>query len=144
VVLLMMKRIWRPIVSYIQRTDKLLFLTCLMLSFFSLILLFGISRSRFIDFGGGEVPLTFVTQRGFMVQCTAVLIGVIAAMIISLVDYKNILRWWKLHVPFTYPLVMSTFFVGFAVPERPDAKRWLKIPIINFSLRNCIICYPRF
>ena len=64
--------------------------------------------------------------RQFFTHLGAMLLGLIAAIIISSFDYLNYKKWWPLFLGGATVLVGLTFFIGFA-PEGTDAKAWLML-----------------
>ncbi len=69
----------------------------------------------------------FGTNRYFFVQILASVLGLISAMVISLLDYRMLAKLWKLHVPLCVFLVLLTFFIGLQ-REGADDKAWLQLP----------------
>jgi len=99
-----------------------------MLSALSIVLLVGI-------LGTGHAPYLGIGRRNLFVQAISVFIGVCGAVILSLIDYKDLAKLWKLHVPACYALFILTFFIGVGTPERPNDRRWLIIPGANLSIQ---------
>ena len=116
------------VLSYIRRTDILIWLVCFVLSCLSLLLLFGIIRT-------GHAYLLGISMRNIFVQALSVVIGTCGAIVISLIDYKDLARLWKLHVPVCYILLILTFFIGVGAAYRPDDRRWLVVPGVGLSLQ---------
>ncbi len=109
-----MNRFLGRVADFIRETDKLLFLLCIIAS------------------GYGCVAVLSATHpsgslRRFFMQVVALAIGVVAASVISTIDYKNIAKFWPLITGGSLVLVGLTFFVGFA-PEGTDDKAWLLLP----------------
>lgn len=113
-----MKKILRIILNYLKQTDKWLWLFCLGLSCFSLVLLAGIAYSGMGESGYGKVAT----------QGLALGLGVVMAIILSRFDYRNLTKLWKLHVPAAYMIVLATFFIGTGTKERISDKSWLVLP----------------
>ena len=123
-----MKAITGFLVSYIKRTDHVIWILCFALSCLSLVLIAGILDTNFTD-------SLRMTRRVLFTQSIATLIGMFFAFILSLIDYRDLAKLWKLYVPISYLLLMMTFFFGFGTPERPDDKRWMMVPGINFQFQ---------
>lgn len=109
-----MNRLLGRVADFIRETDKLLFLLCIFAS------------------GYGCVAVLSATHpsgslRRFFMQVVALAIGVLAAAVISSIDYKNIAKFWPLITGGSLVLVALTFFIGYA-PEGTDDKAWLLLP----------------
>jgi rod shape determining protein RodA len=118
-----MNRIWRFCVQFYKKTDKLLLTLCLVSSVFSAALLWGIYLSGYIKL------------RTFFVQVLASLIGLAAACVISLFDYRTLAGLWKLYLPAAVGLVVLTYFVGIQRAEYIDDKAWLVIPLTSMTFQ---------
>lgn len=116
------------IVSYIRQTDRMIWMLCFLLSGVSLVLLMGILDSGYADY-------LDISRRNVFIQGISACIGVSCAALISLIDYEDLAKMWKLHVPVCYALLLLTFFIGTGAAERPDDKRWLQVPGINISFQ---------
>ena len=116
------------IISYVERTDKLLWLLCFALSSLSVLLIFGI-------IGTGYAPYLHIGNRNIAVQAISIVIGAVSAVIVSLFDYKDLAKLWKIHGFVCYALLIATFFIGVGVAERPDDRRWLEVPFANILLQ---------
>lgn len=111
-----MKKIFHHIASYITHTDIWLWLICLSLSTFSLVLLAGIAQMEVISF------------HRVAVQGAAAAIGVCVAIFLSKMDYHLMTKLWKLHTIAAYMLVIMTFFFGTGAAERLGDKSWFQLP----------------
>jgi len=114
----LMKRLGKHFLHFLRRTDLALLLVCIACSAFGLVLLYGIGIS-------GHVRVRTIT-----VQAAAVLLGVVVALMISMVDYHTIARLWKFYLPASCFLVALTYFVGMRRSgyEHVDDRAWLAIP----------------
>ncbi len=65
--------------------------------------------------------------RQFATQFIAMLVGLVAAVVISGIDYKTMQKYWFLVAFVGVVPVLLTFFIGFA-PEGTDDKAWLLLP----------------
>jgi len=111
-----------------RRTDRILWLLCLALSGFSILLLFGIIDT-------GYAGYLRISNRNILVQGVAVVMGACGAALLSHIDYKNLAKLWKVHVPVSYFLLALTFFMGVGTLERPDDRRWLIFPLGGLSFQ---------
>ncbi|MEM0529710.1 FtsW/RodA/SpoVE family cell cycle protein [Zongyangia sp. HA2173] len=110
-----MKKILAAIGDYIKSTDKLLLLFCMMASCMGLLLLASYNNAF------------YGTLRGMLVQTLATGAGLIAAVIISKIDYHFMAKMWKVHVPIALALVFLVFFIGTG-REGADDIAWIQLP----------------
>ncbi len=108
-----MKKLFAILYHYFKSTDRLLIALCMGASAFSAVLLCGIVHSGYAD------------QRRVLVQIAASGMGVIAAIIMSKIDYHLMAKLWKFHAALGYFLVLLTFVFGV---QRDDDKAWLPLP----------------
>ena len=77
-----------------------------------------------------------IVTRQFIVQCAAILIGFIAAIVISLVDYEAIAYIWWIIAPVCVLLVGLTYFIGVGTDTAgANDAAWLKIPGIGLTMQ---------
>ncbi|MBR5521093.1 MAG: FtsW/RodA/SpoVE family cell cycle protein [Oscillospiraceae bacterium] len=67
------------------------------------------------------------TVRPVIVQLGASVIGIVAAFIISFVDYKELCRLYKAHMTVAIGLMVLCMFIGFA-PQGTTNKAWIALP----------------
>ena len=104
--------------QYIKETDRLLLAVCIMLSCLSVTLIGGLVHAGALS-----------TDRPLKMQLAASLVGLMAAVVISKIDYHAMAELWKLHQPVAYGLVLLTFTsLGVQVNEYIDDRNWLDIP----------------
>jgi len=101
--------------KHFKSTDKLLLVLCFVTSLYGVALVYSATRRH------ESIMAT-------MVQLGALIIGLIAAIIISAVDYEDTARLWPVIMGIALLLVGLTFFIGVGPADRPDAVRWLKLP----------------
>ena len=109
-----MKRIFAIIADYIRETDKLLIALVFVTSAFGCIAV--MSATAYTE-----------SLRQFITQMGAMLGGLVAAIIISNINYKTMQKWWFLAAILGLVPVILTFFIGFA-PAGTDDKAWLWLP----------------
>ena len=109
-----MKRIFAIIADYIRETDKLLIALVFVTSAFGCIAV--MSATAYTE-----------SLRQFITQMGAMLGGLVAAIIISNINYKTMQKWWFLAALLGLVPVILTFFIGFA-PAGTDDKAWLWLP----------------
>ena len=105
---------WGSIADYIRETDKIMILLTFAATVYGCIAV--MSATRYTD-----------SLSQFITQCVAGFGGLIGAMIISNIDFKDMLKLWYLAVPIGLIPVILTFFIGFA-PAGTDDKAWLMLP----------------
>lgn len=113
-----MKKFFKTVKNFIKETDKILLLLCLITSTFGCISVLSATLWT-VDSGN--------FSRDFIVMCIAVAMGIIIALIISLIDYEFIMKMAPLIGLFCIGIMVLTLLVGVGPIERPDAKTWLKI-----------------
>lgn len=118
-----MKRVWQAIVHYTKTTDKILLLLCTVSSAYSVIMLLGIYNSG------------MATIRAVQMQLISSLLGIAAAMVISVFDYRFLSKLWKLYYPICIGLIVLTFFFGEQRYDYIEARAWLPIPFIGTNFQ---------
>ena len=109
-----MKRITQNIADYIRETDKLLLLFCFAASLFGCALVYSAT-----NYTG--------SSRQFFVQLASVFIGITAAIIVSLFDYRSFSRYTVPIVIISLGLLAFTYFFGYA-PSGTDNRAWIQLP----------------
>ena len=114
--------------DFIRESDKILLIICIFTSLYGCAAVFSATHYR-------------ATYRPFLIQFICFAAGVVAALIISAVDYSKILRYWYLAAALGVIPVMLTFFIGFA-PEGTDDKAWLDLGFTTFQPAELLkICF---
>ena len=62
-----------------------------------------------------------------LVQLGASLIGIVAAVLISIIDYKELCEWFIVHMVLCIGLMILTAFIGYAPPGTTN-KAWITLP----------------
>ena len=114
-----MSRFISKIADYIRETDRLLLAFCIAASLFGSIEILSVTHR-------------LSTLRPFAVQVGATLVGVIAAVLISMFNFETFLKRWYLVAAAGIIPVILTFFIGFA-PEGTDDKAWLDLGFTTFQ-----------
>lgn len=115
------KLVFEKIVDYFRMTDKLLWLFCLSCCGYSILMMYSLYVNGFIS-----------SSRSLAVQMIGVGLGVIAAIILSKIDYELLAKLWKFHLPVTVLLVVLTYFIGTGVEGATD-KAWLNLGITTIQ-----------
>lgn len=114
----MFKKFKAGFFTYIRHTDWLLILSCMAASGYGIALVYSVVKNT-----PGAGP------RDYIVQIAACIIGIIAAIAISKIDYEIICRLWPVLSGFSIFLVLLTFTpLGLEVA---DDKAWLSVPVIG-------------
>ena len=117
-----MKAVLSGILRYIKRTDKLLLFLCIFTSAFSVLLLISMS---FLGFSYQyKLPL---------VQGFSALVGVAVAIFISLYDYREFIRYYKIYVPVSLVLMFLTFTPLAYQREGTDDRAWINLGVTTFQ-----------
>ncbi len=114
-----MKHFFKELKNFIKETDKILLLLCLLASAFGCV---AVLSATSWSVGEGER-----FSRDFIVMALAVSLGIIIAVIISVIDYEFILKLAPFIGIFCIGIMILTLLIGVGPVERPDAKTWLKI-----------------
>jgi len=117
-----MKSIFAAIGKYIRQTDLVLLFLCLSISTVGFIMI------------GGIVKIEMTDMRDLIMQIVATIMGIAAAIILSLFDYRMLAKMWKIHVPIAILLVLATLVFGQQRGEADDMA-WLVFKITSsFSI----------
>lgn len=109
------RRFINTVADYTRETNKLLLILCIVASLCGCGLIYSAIRAN-------------GSTRTVIVQLGAVLIGVIAAVVISLVDYNKAAKHPLIFVTVEVLLLAVTFFFGYA-PEGTENKAWIELPL---------------
>lgn len=116
----LLKQFMAATVRFFKELDKITLLVCLSASTLSCACLYSLYKNEQI------------TLKMLAIQIVAVLLGIVAACIISKIDHVLMAKLWKIHVPLTLGLVALTFFIGIA-PAGTDDKAWLDFGITTLQ-----------
>lgn len=123
-----MGKIIAKIADFIRETDKLMVLLCIVATSF------------------GSVAVCSATThlnslRPFLVQIGGMVVGVVAAIVISSIDFEKYSKYWYLIAAIGIIPVILTFFIGWA-PEGTDDKAWLDLGFTTFQPSELLkICF---
>ena len=111
-----------------RETDKLLFLLCVFTTSYGCTAVFSANYYR-------------ESYRPVIIQTLCMLLGLGAALIISIFDFEKIFKRWYLIAALGVIPVILTFFIGIA-PEGTDDKAWLDLGITTFQPSELLkICF---
>jgi len=107
-----LKKLFNAIGDYFINTDKILWFLVICCSVYSAFLLSSVERA------GGSFVKT---------QIVAAVIGIIIAIVISVIDYEYIARYWWALAILSLGLFMAVFFFGMTVSGTDDTA-WIRLP----------------
>ena len=107
------------IADYIRECDKIMFILCIFATSYGCISVLSATRHT------GELS-------DFLTQVIAMLLGLTAAVAISLFDFSTFIKYWPLAAAIGLIPVILTFFIGYAPPGTDD-KAWLYVFGISFQ-----------
>ena len=119
-----MKTVFSAIGRYIKETDWMLMLCCFSLSSFSTLLIYSLYKN-------GEIG----RLNTVLVQPAMALCGIVAAIVLSKIDYHMMARLWKWHSVLCYGLALLVFPFGIQRVDWVDDKAWLPIPFTSISFQ---------
>jgi len=122
-----MYKIINAIKDFIQATDKILISLSILTSVYGLLMVYSATKSSLSEGA--------IISRDFRTMLIAVGIGIVFAIIISLIDYELIIKLWPLIGFFCIGIMIVTLLWGKAPPARPDARSWLVIGDTGFYLQ---------
>lgn len=107
----------RSVGRFIRQTNQLLLLSCVVAAGYGLTLVY----SATVTSGG--------TWKDCLMQLVCIVLGIVAALIISRIDYENIALIWPVLAGAVVVLMGLTFTsLGYSVPGTDD-QNWLEIPL---------------
>ena len=120
-------KLWQVLRNFLRETDFFLLVPCLILSAYGILMVHSATLYKITD--GSAM------HRDTIVMLIAVLIGVCASVVISLVDYEFVIRLWPLVAVVGVGLMLMLFKWGVSPSGRDDAITWLQIPKLNIMLQ---------
>ncbi len=124
-----MRRLFSRIADYIRETDKILFALCIAATAFGCLSV--LSATRFTG-----------SMRQFIMQNVGMVMGLVAAVVLSLINYEKITKFWFLIAAVGIIPVALTFVIGVG-PAGTDDKAWLNLGVTTFQpselLKACFI-----
>lgn len=111
----------KSVLNYIKRTDKLYWLVMLCISVYSLLLL----KTVPVDRGRGY----------FETMLIAVALGYFGAIVLTLIDYREIASFWYVIAGFSLFLMLYTLKFGISVTNSGgvNAKAWIDLGVTTFQ-----------
>lgn len=112
-----MSKFFKTVKSAINETDFLLLILCLAASAYGILTVHSATRSTITD--------SQLFSRDARTMLLAVSVGVIAAVAISFIDYKFIIKLSPVIGGVCIALMLLTLAIGVGPTERQDAKTWI-------------------
>lgn len=137
----------KQVSDYVRRTDRLYLALCLGSSLFACVVLASIGMEQEGGFLRDEITGQIIglgAYRQTVVQVAAMLMGLAVAVLLSKIDYHNMVQIWPIHACLTWGLVLPTLvlhnvklFGGFFVigynPGGTDNYSWYKMGPLTFQ-----------
>ena len=117
----MISRLLGKIADYIRETDKILLILCIFASIYGSLLVLSTTMHE-------------NNLQHFWVGVGAAIIGLIGAIIISVIDYETLGKRWYLIAGASAILLTLTYFFGWS-PAGAGDRSWLDIPFTNLSIQ---------
>lgn len=120
-----MKRSFGAVKYFLKRTDLYLFLLCFFTSVFGCVMVYSATRYNLSEGA--------LFSREFIIMVIAVGMGLAAAVLISLVDYRAFTKFWYVIAGVSVVLMLLLFKFGTGPSARSDVHTWLKLGPVNFQ-----------
>lgn len=120
-----MKTILNYLAGYFRHVDKVLPVICIGLTVFSIFL----TKTMTYDVMASVIKQNEVSVK---TQVVAGILGIAAALIISLIDYKFIAKMWFVYTPIAVILQMLLFVPSLTI-QRDDDSAWLDLGFITIQ-----------
>ncbi len=114
-----MKGLWVRIADYIREIDKFMLFLCLFTTTFGCFSV--LSATKYTG-----------SPKQFIVQAVSMIIGCVAAIVISLFDFEIFMKRWYFVAAVGLIPVLLTFVIGFG-PAGTDDKAWLNLGFTTFQ-----------
>ena len=119
-----MKKVLKYIYDYFKNLDKALLILCVLMSVFSVFLLYTLDANGI----SGQV-----SSRQWKINAIASVTGIFSALVIAAIDYKLIAKLWFIYAPVSLILVLLLFTSLGRGVEGADDIGWLNLGFIQFQ-----------
>ncbi len=119
-----MKKLGKLLWSFVKKLDKYLLFAVTLCSALGIVLIYSIYKN---GVSSSVYPSTYKTQ------LVATGLGIIAAMVISAIDYNKLAKLWFLYAPVAIGLVMLTFTPLGIQREGTDDRAWIDLGVTTFQ-----------
>lgn len=123
-----MKTVLHYVRDYLKHVDKILPLICLALTAFDLFIMYSMTQTGYVSRGGF---VTFIDEGTFRTQVVASVLGIIAGIIISAIDYRFLSKVWFVMAPVAI-ILQLLLFTPLGV-SRDDDIAWLDFGFITIQ-----------
>ncbi len=123
-----MKTVLHYVRDYLKHVDKILPLICLALTAFDLFIMYSMTQTGYVSRGG---ITTFIDEGTFRTQVIASVLGIIAGIIISAIDYRFLSKVWFVMAPVAI-ILQLLLFTPLGV-SRDDDIAWLDFGFITIQ-----------
>ena len=114
-----MKTVLKWLGNYFRHIDWILMLICLCISAFDIYLLYSLNE------------IGYVKQDDIDTQIIAIIIGVFAAIIIGMIDYKRMAKYWFVYAPLA--VILQLLLYSPLGIKRDDDLAWLDLGVITIQ-----------
>lgn len=114
-----MRKIISYLKTFIKETDIFLSLLCIIISVYGVLMVYSATYS--------SVPEGSFISRDARAMVLAICVGMVAALIISAVDYEILLRLWPAVGAVCVLLMILTMLIGVGPDSRSDVKTWIAL-----------------
>ena len=100
--------------QYFKVTDKVYILLCLLCSAFSVLTLISIGKYQLGGFEYDSISGAVTGIGGYrqaLVQAAASILGIVCALVISSIDYRDLVKLWPFHTAIAWGLVLPTLIL---------------------------------
>ena len=120
-------KIFNVIKEFFRETDFALLFPCILLSAYGVLMVYSATLYK--------KPDGAFMHRDALVMLIAVLVGLLLALLISIVDYEFIIRLWPVIAAVSLVLMLMLLKWGKSPDGRDDAVSWLNIPGLNIMVQ---------
>ena len=123
-----MKTVLNYVRDYFKHVDKILPLICLALTAFDLFIMYSMTQTGYVSRGGF---VTFIDEGTFRTQVIASVLGIVAGIIISAIDYRFLSKAWFVMAPAAI-ILQLLLFTPLGI-QRDDDVAWLDFGFITIQ-----------
>ena len=125
-----MRSILKAVFGYIKRLDKILLCLVLASVFFGATLLY----SLYVNSQTQQITNATINTRTIQVQLIAAFVGLGIALILAVIDYRQLVKLWWLYLPATLGLTLLTFTsLGTSGLEGSDDTAWIDLGFMTIQ-----------
>ncbi len=114
-----MKTVLKWLGGYFKKLDKLLLLICAAITIFDIVIVYTLYENGFIKYSDVQT------------QIVAAIIGFIGAIVIGMIDYRLMAKFWYIYAPVA--LILQLLLFTPLGDKRDDDLAWLNLGFISFQ-----------